>query len=93
MTPEQRRARGERAQRLIEDELFQEVITHVRDELLKEWEVTKPEEQERREDAHRQIRLLKKLLAGFQRIASDGKVAANDLMLDETRHRGPRRVA
>ena len=89
----QRKARGERAQRLLEDDLFKDVIKHMRDELMAEWEKTKPEEDLRREDIHRSVRLLKKLLTGFATIANDGRIAGADMQFDETRQIGPRRVA
>ena len=93
MTPEHRKARGERAQRLLDDEMFQDIMSHIEGELTTAWKQTKADEIQRREDAWRSLRLLHKLKSGFRKIADDGHVAAQDILLEETRQKGPKRAA
>lgn len=73
-------ARGARAAALLENELLQEGFSKLREALMQEWELTAPDDQQRREDAWRSLKLLTNLQTGLKRVATTGEASAKELL-------------
>lgn len=69
-----RKLRAGQAERLLNDELFQETWTALREHSVKVWETTAPEEVEVREDAWRSVRTLDALKLAFEKYAKQGQI-------------------
>jgi|TARA_Y100000296_G_scaffold84601_1_gene118278 hypothetical protein len=69
------RERGEKAKRLLENELLVEAWTNIEEKLMVEWRATGPDEMPRREDCWRTLRLLNKLESVFKTHIERGEIA------------------
>lgn len=69
--------RGQAARRLLDDELFQEVVRTTRAEMYQEFHVSDTAEQ--REKIHATLRGMDRFLRGFEAIENAGTVAAREL--------------
>lgn len=85
MTREQEAARGDRARRILEDELYQESFATVRAHLMRKWEDSKPEQAAEREALFMQMKLLDKLKATLTYCLETGKVAIFKLEVEKKR--------
>lgn len=79
MSQELERDRGQRARRLLEDDLYQEAFTTVEAKLMSEWAASKPLDREVRETIFHQIGLLKALKAHLESVMRDGDFAAKSI--------------
>lgn len=76
----QQKERGARAQALLKNELLTEAFTAIELTLVTAWENTGADESQRREDAWRSLKLLKKLKASIESHVTTGKHAEKQLI-------------
>lgn len=72
--------RGVRAKALLDNELLKESFDAIEKELMVEWRKTAPEDQQRREDAWRSLKLLENLQSGLKRIVLTGEHSGRELL-------------
>lgn len=73
------RARGDRAKRLIEDDLFIEAEQKLRASILLAFERSRPEDHEARERAYLEINILNRLIGDLKSLIDSGKLAARNI--------------
>ncbi len=66
--------REEHAKRLLNDKLFQEAFTTLRDSLLREWESTGQHDIDKRESLYTSVKLIDRLWSHIETILDTGKV-------------------
>ena len=71
--------KGDRVQRLLDDQDVQEALTAVEAELHAMWASTKSEDQAKREELYRELHGLSALKARLQRFVNDGIKARQEL--------------
>ena len=79
--------RGERAQRLISDDLLKEAFTTIEAEIAQEWRRAPARDVEGRERLFLMVRLLDKLKAHFESVIADGRMAAGEIAEFERKRR------
>ncbi|MBP2311891.1 hypothetical protein [Azospirillum soli] len=67
-------SRGERAAKLLEDDLLADAFQAIEERALGEFRTSKPEEKERREAAYTKLRLLEEFKAELRRVITGGKM-------------------
>lgn len=75
MTPQQEVERGERARRILEDELYINAFSVVKDYLMRKWSATDLQDVATREQLFLQVGLLDKLKSTLEFYLQNGKVA------------------
>ncbi len=80
------RARGERAKRLLEDELLVEAFDKIERVYVATWRATRPDDIEVRERAYLMLLLLGDLRTALTEVANTGAVAAETLERLSKRH-------
>lgn len=75
MSPEERRARGDKAKRLLEDALLVEAFATVEAAYLGAWKNTALGETQAREMAYMAVRTLADVRAAIRRVVTDGQIA------------------
>lgn len=71
--------RGERARRILEDELFVEACKKARDSIFTEFEDSKWDDRERREFLDKQLRALKNIVSYIKVVMINGDAASKEL--------------
>lgn len=66
--------REEHAKRLLNDKLFQEAFTTLRESLLQEWESTGQHDIDKRESLYTSVKLIDRLWSHIETILDTGKV-------------------
>ena len=79
MSPEERRARGERAERLMNDELMVEAFAGVEAAYKDAWAGSRPDETQKREGLYYAMGALQRIRDHLGIVIADGKLAAADL--------------
>jgi hypothetical protein len=87
MTPEEQRDRGQRAQRLLDDELLREALDAIESEVVRQWENCPARDSEGKEALWQLMKTSKKfrgLLTGY---VQTGRLAADNIkrMEEESR--------
>lgn len=77
LTHEQRKLRGERARRLMNDRTFKETIADVEAEAIREWKLF--ETPEEREGAWALVRALGKVQERLRLMVADGEYAVKEM--------------
>ena len=72
--------RGAKAKALLDNELLQEAFRNMESDLMQEWRKTAPEDQQRREDAWRSLKLLENLQGGLKRVVLTGEHSGKELL-------------
>jgi len=72
--------RGQRAQLLIENELFKEAIENIEQTILDAWKGSASTEEKQRHNAYLMYRLLQNFKQQFTTAISTGKVAQKELL-------------
>ena len=73
-------ARGDRARRLIEDELVVEALDTIEKQLIQAWQESRADEEEQRRNAYLMQRLLKNFREHFQKLVRDGDASGKELL-------------
>lgn len=76
-------ARGSQAQDLLNHELIQEFLTKIRENLKKEFEQSKAQDKEGREEVWRLLKVVNEFERHFLTIIETGKLAEKQLSLGE----------
>jgi hypothetical protein len=85
VTREQEAARGDRARRILDDELYQETFATVREHLTRKMLATTLANREEREQYFLQLNLLDKLRSVLEYAMQTGKVAVFKLEVEKKR--------
>ena len=72
--------RGERAERLYNDELFQEALQKIEDEITQSWKTSPADDEKGRYNAYLMHRLLQNFKSQFVRTMATGKAAKKELL-------------
>lgn len=75
-------ARGQHAQRLLDDELLQEAFAHVSTRIVMEWQGTGPADSATRESLWARLRALDEVQTSLRTFVQDAEIA-----MHERRHR------
>lgn len=73
------RDRGERANRIINDDLFLEAEQRLRASILQAFERSRPEDVQARERAYLELTLLNRLIGDFKSLIASGTLAARNI--------------
>lgn len=76
-------SRGQQAQDLLHHELIQEFLTKIRENLRKEFELSKAGDKEGREEVWRMLKVVNEFERHFVTIIDTGKMAEKQLSLGE----------
>jgi hypothetical protein len=87
LSEHERIARGERAQRLLADEMLQEAFASLEQAYTRMWQMSDAAEQATREDAYNLIRNLQHFRKHLRLVLEDGKTAAHELQLQQRQQR------
>lgn len=79
MTQLDDRNRGERASRIINDDLFIEAEQRLRTAILQAFERSRPDDTQARERAYLELTLLNRLIGDFKALIDSGKLAARNI--------------
>lgn len=71
--------RGERARRVLENELFIEACQRARDDIFEELELTSWDDRERREFLDKELRALKRIIGYLKTLMLTGDAASKQL--------------
>ena len=88
---EQEIRRGERAQSLLDDALFQEIVTEIEQEMFQAWRMSGVHQTEVRESAFRFIAALDRVVNKLHGIVANGKTAAAKVAHENEARRFERR--
>lgn len=66
--------KGQRAEEILEDDVFIEVVKSVRESAILQWTLTEPTDVETRENLYMHIRVLDEVIRGFRTLISDWKI-------------------
>lgn len=83
MTPEERRARGERAERLMKDDLMVEAFDKVEAAYKDAWANSMHDQKDQREGLYYAMGALRRIREHLVQVMADGKFAAAELDLDK----------
>jgi hypothetical protein len=72
--------RGAKAKALLNNELLQEAFSSIEKALLSEWRQTAPDDNQRREDAWRSLKLLENLQSSLKRTVLTGEHSSKELL-------------
>ncbi|MBB3227002.1 hypothetical protein FHW69_001603 [Luteibacter sp. Sphag1AF] len=78
-------SRGDRADQLLKDELYQECFDAVEDNLRKRWEATSYKDNDERENIWRMLKALGMVKTQLQSVAQTGQVARQFLVRKASR--------
>jgi len=79
MTPEQKAARGDIAQRYIEDPLVQEAFTEIQSALHSAWEDSPAKDRDGREAAYFMLKCFKEFRSFFELVVTDGDFSKEEM--------------
>lgn len=68
-------ARAAQAKRILEDDMFHEILASIEAKAAEQWRNSEPHQAEKREDAYRMLRAIGDLRIEFQRVVTDGAFA------------------
>ena len=66
---------AEQAQSLLNNEILQGTFTKIKDQCMKEWTATSPQDVQRREDAWRMVKAVDKVQENLKHYVNKGKFA------------------
>jgi len=86
MTPQQQIARGETAQRYLEDPLIQEAFGVIQDALHDQWEQSPAKDAQGREAAYFMLKCFREFRSFFESVIAEGEFAKEEIERLAKRH-------